>query len=322
MYAVVAERSAPHDPLAGLRTGEWPEPSARAGWTTVSVRAAALNHHDLWTLRGVAVQPGQLPVILGSDAAGVDEEGNAVIVYPVIGDPLAGGGDETMDPAVQFLSVHHPGTLAERVSVPVRCLVPKPAELSFTEAACLPGAWLTAYRMLFEKSGAEPGATILVQGGGGGVGTALVSLGRAAGYRVWAVSRSGAKRDRLAGLGAELVLAPGERLPHKVDAVLDTVGEATWAHSLKALRTGGRLVISGATTGGFPPADLGRIFANQLSVVGSTMGTAAQLARLAAFCVRTGVRPVVDRVLPLGEARAGLAAMGAGDLFGKVVFTV
>ncbi|AXI77282.1 zinc-binding dehydrogenase [Peterkaempfera bronchialis] len=322
MYAVVAERSVPDDPLAGLRTGDWPEPQQREGWATVSVRATALNHHDLWTLRGVAVLPGQLPVVLGSDAAGVDESGNEVIVYPVIGDPLAGGGDETRDPAVRFLSVQQPGTFAEQVAVPRRCLVPKPPEIGFTDAACLPGAWLTAYRMLFEKSGAEPGSVVLVQGAGGGVGTALVSLGRAAGYRVWAVSRSPDKRRRLEEIGAELVLAPGARLPHKVDAVLDTVGERTWAHSLRALRTGGRLVVSGATTGGFPPADLGRIFANQLSVVGSTMGTADQLARLAAFCVRAGIRPVVDRVLPLSSVRTGLAALESGEVFGKIVFTV
>ncbi|MFD7690937.1 zinc-binding dehydrogenase [Streptomyces sp. NPDC059781] len=319
MYAVVAERSVPGDPLAGLRTGPWPEPRPPEGWATVEVRAAALNHHDLWTLRGVAVLPGQLPVVLGSDAAGVDEDGREVIVYPVIGDALAGGGDETLDPAVEFLSVQRPGTLAQRVSVPRRCLVPKPAELSFAEAACLPGAWLTAYRMLFEKAGVEPGGVVLVQGAGGGVGTAAVSLGSTAGLRVWAVSRSAEKRRRLAGLGAERVMAPGEWLPHKVDAVIDTVGEATYAASLKALRAGGRLVLSGATTGGLPPADLGRIFANQLSVVGSTMGTADQLARLAAFCVRTGVRPVVDRVLPLSRVREGLAAMDAGELFGKVV---
>lgn len=322
MYAVVAERAVPGDPLSGLRTGPWPEPSRPDGWVLVSVRAAALNHHDLWTLRGVALVPGQLPVVLGSDAAGVDEEGNEVIVYPVIGDPLAGGGDETLDPASQFLSVQQPGTLAERVAVPRQCLVPKPPELTFAEAACLPGAWLTAYRMLFEKSGLQPGSTVLVQGASGGVGTALVSLGRAAGYRVWAVSRSEHKRRRLADLGAEVVVAPGERLPHKVDAVLDTVGEATWSHSLKALRRGGRLVISGATSGDAPPADLGRIFANQLSVVGTTMGTAAQLARLAAFCVRTGVRPVIDRTLPLTEAARGLAALEAGEVFGKVVCTV
>ncbi|GAA1291411.1 zinc-binding dehydrogenase [Streptomyces sanglieri] len=322
MYAVVAERSVPDAPLEGLRTGPWPEPECPEGWAVVSVRAAALNHHDLWTLRGVALVPGQLPVVLGSDAAGVDEDGNEVIVYPVIGDPLAGGGDETLDPASQFLSVEQPGTLAERVAVPRRCLIPKPPELSFAEAACLPGAWLTAYRMLFEKSGVEPGSTVLVQGASGGVGTALVSLGHAAGYRVWAVSRSADKRRRLTELGAEVVVAPGERLPHKADAVLDTVGQATWPHSLKALRRGGRLVISGATSGDSPAADLGRIFANQLSVVGTTMGTAAQLARLASFCVRTGVRPVIDRVLPLARAGQGLAAIESGEVFGKVVCLV
>lgn len=322
MYAVVAEQAVPGNPLKGLDVGPWREPEQREDWAVVSVRAAALNHHDLWTLRGVALLPGQLPVVLGSDAAGVDENGDEVIIYPVIGDALAGGGDETLDPAAQFLSVHQPGTLAERVAVPRRCLVPKPPELDFVEAACLSGAWLTAYRMLFEKSGAQPGSTVLVQGASGGVGTALVSLGQASGYRVWAVSRHAEKRRRLKDLGAEVVVAPGERLPHKVDAVLDTVGEATWSYSLKALRRGGRLVISGATSGDSPPADLGRIFANQLSVVGSTMGTAAQLAELVAFCVRTGVRPAVDRVLPLAEARLGFAAMERGEVFGKVVCTV
>lgn len=319
MLAAVALRSDPADPLSGLQVGAWPEPEAPEGWITVGIRAAALNHHDLWTLRGVAVLPGQLPVVLGSDAAGLDEDGEEVVVYPVIGDPDAGGGDETLDPAVRFLSVHFPGTLAERVAVPRRALLPKPPELDFVEAACLPGAWLTAFRMLFEKAGLEPGSTVLVQGGAGGVGTALVALGAAAGYRVWAVSRTQDKRDRLLELGAAEVFEPGARLPAKVDSVFDTVGEATWSHSLRALRPGGRLVVSGATSGAFPPADLGRIFAGQLSVIGTTMGTRGQLSRLIEFCVRTGVRPVIDRVLSLSEVRDGLAALDAGEVFGKVV---
>jgi NADPH:quinone reductase-like Zn-dependent oxidoreductase len=270
----------------------------------------------------VGLPADRLPMVLGCDAAGVDEEGNDVIVHAVIGDPDAGGGDETLDPRRSLLSERYAGTFAERVVVPRRNLVPKPAALSFAEAACLPTAYLTAYRMLFEKSGVQPGGTVLVQGAGGGVATALIVLGRAAGYRIWATSRTEAKLDRARELGADQAFPTGARLPERVDAVMETVGQATWAHSVKSLRPGGRIVISGATSGDAPPAELTRVFFTQLSVVGSTMGTRAQLARLASFCVQTGTRPVIDRVLPLSQAREGFAAMIAGTHVGKIVFTV
>jgi NADPH:quinone reductase-like Zn-dependent oxidoreductase len=244
------------------------------------------------------------------------------VVHAVIGDPDAGGGDETLDPRRSLLSEKHDGTFAQQVAVPKRNLLPKPEALSFEDAACLPTAYLTAYRMLFDKSGLQPGSTILVQGAGGGVATALILLGRAAGYRIWVTSRSEAKRDRAVKLGADRAFETGQRLPERVDAVMETVGEATWAHSLRSLRPGGRIVISGATSGGVPPADLNRVFFTQLSVVGSTMGTRDQLARLLRFCEQTGVRPLIDRVLPLTSAKDGFAAMIAGDLTGKVVFTV
>ena len=204
--------------------------------------------------------------------------------------------------------------------MPRRNLVPKPAALSFEEAACLPTAYLTAYKMLFEKSGVQPGSTLLVQGAGGGVATALIALGRAAGYRMWATSRSEAKRERALKLGADQAFETGARLPERVDVVMETVGQATWAHSVRSLRPGGRIVICGATSGDAPPAELTRIFFTQLSVTGSTMGTRDQLGRLARFCEQTGVRPAIDRVLPLADARDGFAAMITGDLFGKVVF--
>jgi len=321
MFAVTAARIDADDPLAALELGEHPDPKPADGWTTVTVRAAALNHHDVWTLRGVGISADRLPIVLGCDAAGIDEDGAEVIVHSVIGDPAAGGGDETLDPRRSLLSERHDGTFAERVAVPRRNLVPKPAALTFAEAACLPTAYLTAYRMLFDKSGLQPGATVLVQGAGGGVTTALILLGRAAGFRVWATSRSEAKRERALELGADQVFPAGARLPERVDAVLETVGEATWAHSLRALRPGGRIVIAGATSGEVPAAELNRVFFLQLSVVGSTMGTRDQLARLARFLEQTGVRPKIDRELPLREAAAGFAAMISGDLFGKVVFT-
>lgn len=321
MFAVTATRIDAEDPLNGLTVGERPDPGVPEGWTTVTVKAAALNHHDLWSLKGVGLPAERLPMILGCDAAGVDEAGNEVIVHSVIGDPDRGGGDETLDPKRSLLSEVHPGTLAEKVAVPRRNLVPKPAELSFGEAACLPTAWLTAYRMLFAKSGVEPGGSVLVQGAGGGVATAAIALASAAGLRVYATSRSEAKRRRARELGADTVLEPGARLPERVDAVIETVGEATWSHSLRSLRPGGRIVVSGATSGQVPPAELNRVFFLQLQVVGSTMGTRGQLERLARFLVKTGTRPLIDRTLPLSRAREGFAAMAEGDLFGKIVFT-
>ena len=321
MFAVTAARIDADDPLAGLELGEHAEPAPSDGWTTVTVKAASLNHHDVWTLRGVGISADRLPIVLGCDAAGVDADGNEVVVHAVISDP-AGAGDETMDPRRSLLSERYDGTFAERVAVPRRNLVPKPAALSFAEAACLPTAYLTAYRMLFTRSGLQPGATVLVQGAGGGVATALILLGRAAGYRIWATSRSEAKRERALRLGADQAFETGARLPERVDAVMETVGEATWAHSLRSLKPGGTLVICGATSGQAPAAELNRVFFLQLSVVGSTMGTRDELARLLTFCEQTGVRPLIDRTLPLGQARDGLAAMISGDLFGKVVLTV
>jgi len=322
MFAVTAARVSPDAPLAALHLGDHPEPSPPDGWTTVAVRAASLNHHDLWTLRGVGISADRLPIVLGCDAAGLDEDGNEVIVHSVVGDGSATGGDETLDPGRSLLSERYDGTFAERVAVPRRNLVPKPAGLSFADAACLPTAYLTAYRMLFAKSGAEPGATVLVQGAGGGVSTALILLGRAAGYRIWATSRSEEKLAQALELGADQAFPSGSRLPERVDVVMETVGQATWSHSLRSLRPGGRIVIAGATSGYAPPAELNRVFFLQLSVVGSTMGSRDQLVRLASFLEQTGVRPLIDRTLPLAEAGAGFGAMLSGDLFGKVVFTV
>ena len=183
MLAVYVSKPAPDDPLSALEVGERPEPEPRAGWTTVTVRAASLNHHDVFSLRGVGLSEDRMPMILGCDAAGVDEHGNDVIVHAVVSDP-SWSGDETLDPKRSLLSERHQGTLAEKVLVPARNVVPKPDELTFAEAACLSTAWLTAYRMLFTKSGVHPGDSILVQGASGGVATALIALASAAGIRV------------------------------------------------------------------------------------------------------------------------------------------
>jgi len=321
MFAVTADRIDASDPMAGLGLGEHPDPEPAPGWTTVQVRAAALNHHDLWTLKGVGISQDRLPIVLGCDAAGIDEDGRAVIVHAVIGDPAAGGGDETLDPRRTLLSERYDGTFAEAVAVPRRNLVPKPAELSWAEAACLPTAWLTAYRMLFTRSGLSPGDRVLVQGAGGGVATALIVLAKAGGFEVYATSRDGAKRERALSLGADAVFEPGARLPERVDAVMETVGQATWDHSLKSLKPGGRVVVCGATSGANPPAQLNRVFFLQLSVVGSTMGTLGELDRVAQMCARQGLVPLVDTTYDLREARPAFERLAAGEVFGKIVLT-
>ena len=175
--------------------------------------------------------------------------------------------------------------------------------------------------MLFTRSGLVPGQTVLIQGAGGGVSTALIMLARQAGFRVWVTSRDEAKGARAVELGAHEAFASGARLPEKVDVVMETVGAATWSHSLRSLKPGGRVVIAGATSGSQPPADLSRVFFLQLSVVGSTMGTRDELERLVAMCEATGVRPLIDHVLPLAAADEALRHVASGDLFGKIVLT-
>lgn len=322
MLAVRCVSQSTDSPLDGLDVGEVDAPEVPEGWVRVHLRAGALNHHDLWSLKGVGLSPDRLPMILGCDGAGTLDDGSEVVIHAVIGDPAAGGGDETLDPRRTLLSELHPGTLAEQVVVPARNVVPKPAALSWEEAACVPTAWLTAYRMLTTRSGLEGPGRVLVQGAGGGVASAAIVLAKALGHTVFCAARDEAKRDRALSIGADHVVASGERLPEKVDVVIETVGAATWDHSLRALRPGGRIVVSGATSGAAPPADLNRVFFLQLSVVGSTMGTRGELEDMLALLDRTGVRPIIDDVRPLADARASFERLEAGDAFGKLVLTV
>ncbi|HNA98777.1 MAG TPA: zinc-binding dehydrogenase [Marmoricola sp.] len=321
MFAVYAQSFDPNDPLQGLVVGERPTPEVPAGWTTVNVKAASLNHHDIWSLRGVGLRQEALPMILGCDAAGVDSDGNEVVVHAVVNDP-SWSGDQTLDPRRSILSERYQGTFADQVIVPRANVIPKPASLSFEEAACLPTAWLTAYRMLFTRGQLKAGDTVLVQGVGGGVATACITLARAAGLRVLATSRDAARAERARELGAHEVFESGARLPVKVDAVMETVGKATWGHSIRALRPGGAIVISGTTSGAdLADVELTRIFFLQLRVIGSTMGTTSELASMINLLDATGARPLFDRVLPMEEAAAGFAAMNSGEVFGKIVFT-
>ena len=321
MFAVYAQGFSKDDPVAQLGIGERPEPEVPDGWATVTVKASSINHHDVWSLRGVGLREEALPMILGCDAAGLDEDGNEVLVHAVISSP-GWRGDETLDPKRSLLSERYQGTFAEKVAVPRNNVVPMPEGMSFVEAACLPTAWLTAYRMLFTQSGLEPGDSVLVQGAGGGVATSLIMLARAAGFRVYATSRDEDKRARALEIGAHEVVETGERLPSRVDAVMETVGGATWSHSIKSMRPGGTLVVCGATSGDASPAELTRIFFQQMRVHGSTMGTRDELHRLAQFMDVQGIRPLIDRELPMDEAAQGLKAVADGDVFGKIVLTL
>lgn len=320
MLAAYAESMNFDDPLSGLVIGEIEEPACPDGWTTLAMKAASLNHHDLWSLRGIGLPPDRLPMILGCDAAGIDRNGNEMIAYPIVSD-AAIGMDETIDEGRSILSERYPGTFAERVHLPANNLIPKPAGWTWAQAACLPTAWLTAYRMLAVRSGLRPGNTVLVQGAGGGVATACIALGAAMGLRVWVTSRSESKRQRALELGAHDVFGSNARLPERVDAVMETVGDATWEHSIKVLKSGGTIVISGATSGPNPPASLTRIFFKQLSIVGSTMGTLEDLRNLVALCDIADIRPIVQAEFELVDAHEAFSVLASGDVFGKLVLT-
>jgi NADPH:quinone reductase-like Zn-dependent oxidoreductase len=320
MFAVYAAQPNRDDPLAALVVGERDEPAAVPGWVRVDVRAASLNMHDLWTLRGVGIKPERFPMILGCDGAGVLPDGTEVVIHSVISDP-DWSGDETLDPKRTLLTELHQGTFADSVVVPARNVLPKPAGLSFSEAACMGTAWLTAYRMLFVKSGLRPGHTMLVQGASGGVSTALIALGKAAGLRVWVTGRTEAKRALATELGADDVFESGARLPERVDGVFETVGKATWSHTIKSLKPGGTVVISGATSGDATAAELQRIFFLQLRVIGSTMGTREELANLLSFCQQADIHPTIGTELPFEQAETGFRTMLDGETAGKIVFT-
>lgn len=319
MLAAYVESIHPDDPLAGLRVDERPEPQERPGWAVLPVVAAGLNHHDLWSLRGVGLPAERLPMILGCDAVAEHPELGEVVVYPVLAGTPGWTGEITLDPRRSLLSELHQGTLAEQVSVPVGHWVPRPDHLDAVEAAALSTSWLTAYRMLFTRADVRPGDTVLVQGAGGAVATALIQLGQAAGLTVWVTGRDEDKLSRAQELGAARTFEVGERLPARVDAVLESVGAATWSHSVNALRPGGTIVICGATSGDAPAkAELTKIFFKQLRVLGSTMGSLDELAALCRFVQTTGLRPVIDSTFPLARAREALAKMERGDVVGKI----
>ncbi|MFJ1751549.1 zinc-binding dehydrogenase [Kitasatospora sp. NPDC088134] len=321
MRAVYAQAPCPQDPLAALRVGERPDPGPPpAGWTVLTVAAAALNHRDLFTLRGTNIDDACFPMILGVDAAGFDAAGRPVVLYGLL-PGRAEAGDETVASERSVMGQVHQGTCAAQVCVPTENLLPVPDGMPLTEAACVFGAWASAYHMLFTRGGARPGHRVLVQGGAGGLASGLITLARAAGLRVLATARTEDKRRYALEIGAHEVLAPGAALSEPVDLVVDSVGRATWAHSLRSVRRGGTVVVGGVTTGGYPPAHLSRIFYEEITVAGAMAATRAEFAATLAFMQQSGIRPRLDRVVPFAQAPTALADLLAGRVRGKLVLT-
>jgi NADPH:quinone reductase-like Zn-dependent oxidoreductase len=319
MRAAVASRISADDPAGAVEVLDVPDPVAQPGQLLITVRAVALNHHDLWSLRGVGLDGSRLPFVLGSDVAGVTEDGREVVVHALVADPQRGDGDELLDPKRGMLADALQGAMATRVVVPARNVLDKPASLTFEQAAALPTAWLTAYRMLFVRANVRPGQTVLVQGAGGGVSTAAVVLGANAGLRMWVTGRDPAKLDKIKALGADAVFQTGARLPGRADAVIDTVGDATWAHSIKSVRPGGTVVVAGATAGAMVLTDLYRVFLQHVTICGSAMGCLSELKDLLALCDTRGLRPEIDSVYRLEDAAAAVRRLNSGNAFGKVI---
>ena len=329
MKAVYAAGVNNADPLSVLEVGELPEPQAKPFWSTIRVASVSVNHHDVWGLQGVGLSAEATPMILGTDAAGILQDdipvrkglkaGSEVVLYTFVGTDGSGvmpGERRTI------LSEKYAGTMAEYVQVPSANVFAKPKNLSLDEAAALGTSWLTAYSLLFTSANVKPGDTVLIQGAGGGVSTAAIQLAHAAGLEVFVTSRSEDKREKALALGADAVFETGARLPRKVDAVIESVGAATWSHSVKSVRPGGTIAICGATTGDQPGAELTRIFFQDIRVQGNTMGSRDDFARLLRFVEHADLHPAIDSAYAIDDASAAFKKVIDGDVFGKVVLHI
>lgn len=321
-----------------------PEPGP--GEVVVAVKAAAFNHLDLWTLRGDLKIEHRFPHALGADGAGVVESvgegvpagirpGDGVLVNPALSCGLCErcrAGEQSECTAFRMLGEHEPGTVAELVKVPAANVFPVPEHLDFAEAAALGVTFITAYRMLFDRGGMRPGEWVLVTGIGGGLALSLFQLARPAAGKLLVTSSSDEKLQRAADLGADGgvnyrdadVGREVRRLTGKrgVDLVADSAGGPSLDGSLRALRKGGRVVIAGATAGAKAEIDVRRVFWNQLSVIGSTMGSVANVSDMLRLVAGSKLRPIVDRVVPLDDAPAALRLLEEGGQFGKIVVSM
>jgi len=303
-----------------LRYEDAPDPVPREGEALVELRAASLNHLDVWIRKGLPSVPK--PRILGADGAGViagtDER---VVINPGI----------LEDGAMHIVGETRDGTHAELIAVPRAYLHPIPDGLSFEEAAAFPLVFETAYRMLVSRAHLQPGEWVLIWGIGGGVATAALAIAKALGAHAIVTSSSDEKLARARELGADatvnhatgdVVAAVKEVTGGGAHIVVDDVGEATWKRTLDAARPEGRIVVCGATAGPNPPAALHRVWWKQLSILGSTMGTPDDFLGVYDLISSGKAKPVVDEVFPLAEARAAHERLEAGEQLGKIVLRI
>lgn len=324
---------------------EVPEPQAAEDEAVVAVRAVALNHLDLWVRRGVSGHKFPLPMIPGAEVSGVIESigandagwqaGDEVIVAPGISCgacPACLSGNDPLCPAYGIFGETRSGGCAEKIAVPTRNLLRKPAALTFAEAAAVPLDMLTSWHMLVARAQLRPGETVLVHAGGSGVGSAAIQIARLWGATVFATAGTTEKAARARDLGAHETIVYTEtdfltevrRLTGKrgVDVVIEHVGAETFDRSLRSLARGGRLVTCGATTGGEATINIRLIFFKLLSILGSTMGSVAELHEIMKHVEGGRLRPVVDRVLPLAQIAEAHGVLERREAFGKVVLEV
>jgi NADPH:quinone reductase-like Zn-dependent oxidoreductase len=317
--------------LDALRYEEVPEPAPPPGWLTLDVKAASVNHLDVWVRKGLPL--ATYPMTLGSDAAGVVREtGERVLLNPGLSCgacEFCAGGDKPMCRDYEIFGEHRDGTQAEVLVAPRANLIPIPDSLSFEEAAAAPLVFLTAWRMLIVRGRLRAGEDVLIWGAAAGVGTASLQLAKLAGARVIATASTEAKAAKLSALGADVVLnAAKEDVVARIrsltakrgmDVVVDYVGRDTWGRSLQCLRRGGRLLTCGATSGHDPAEDLRQVFYRQLEIIGSTMGSDRELRDVLRLLFAGRIRPQIDAVLPLREAAEAHRRLESREACGKLI---
>jgi NADPH:quinone reductase-like Zn-dependent oxidoreductase len=325
-----------------LEHAEVPDPTIKPTEVLVQVKACALNHLDVWTRAGLPGIKIPLPHILGNDIAGVVREVGELVSWVRVGDEVmlhpgvscghceqCLSGQDNMCTAYDILGYGRDGGYAELVAVPAVNVIPKPANLTWEEAAALPLVTVTAWHMLVTRAAVQPGEVVLVHAAGSGVGSMAIQIAKLRGARVIATASSDEKLAKATELGADEVVNysneewPKEvrRLTHKkgVDVVFEHTGAATWAGSISSLKAGGRLVTCGATSGFAAQTDLRQVFYRHLTILGSFMGSKAELLAAMKFVETGKLRAVVDRTLPLAEARQAHELMQDRSQFGKLV---
>ena len=345
MRAVYAARTGGDDPLANLEVGDVAEAVMQPGWAMVHFAAGSINHHDIWTLRGVSATPIVPPHVLGCDLAGslfgytdgdvpndLPQPSSRVVVHGVVRCghcPACRGGEAApCRTARLFSETPVAGTFSDQVLVPAENLIALPDTVSFDVAACLPTAYLTAYHMLFTRAALRPGMNVLVHGVTGGVASAAILLANLFGITVYATSRDEEKRALALELGATEAFEPVRETARAliertdglgVDAVVESVGEPTWELSLRSVRVGGTVLVAGATGGVNPPAQLNRIFYRNVTIAGSSMGTLAELRRLVELCATGRLQPLISSRYPMELAHEAFSELVAGEARGKVL---